>query len=307
MIEAYYLIALGFGATAALGLAASWIDRKVTARLQYRVGPPLLQPLTDLVKLMGKETTVPSTATRPVFFAAPLTGLSAVMVASAVVWAANANAQSGFVGDWIVLIYLLVMPSLAMIAAGFASGNPVASLGASREMKLVLSYELPFVLALLVPVILSGGSIRLGALVEFQRESGAVAGNLSGLLALLVVILVTQAKLALVPFDIPEAETELAEGPLIEYSGPLLGTFRLMRNMMLFLLPFVAVTLYWGGASLSGWGFLWAFLKVVALVAVTTVIRNTNPRVRIDQAMRFFWGPVTVLAAASVVLALVGA
>ncbi|MFO7951161.1 MAG: complex I subunit 1 family protein [Candidatus Fermentibacteraceae bacterium] len=308
MIEAYYLIALGFGATAALGLAASWIDRKVTARLQYRVGPPLLQPLTDLVKLMGKETTVPSTATRPVFFAAPLTGLSAVMVASAVVWAANANAQSGFVGDWIVLIYLLVMPSLAMIAAGFASGNPVASLGASREMKLVLSYELPFVLALLVPVIHHpDNAIRLGALVEMQRASGAVAGSLSGLLALLVVILVTQAKLALVPFDIPEAETELAEGPLIEYSGPLLGTFRLMRNMMLFLLPFVAVTLYWGGASLSGWGFLWAFLKVVALVAVTTVIRNTNPRVRIDQAMRFFWGPVTVLAAASVVLALAGA
>lgn len=307
MIEAYYLIALGFGATAALGLAASWIDRKVTARLQYRVGPPLLQPLTDLVKLMGKETTVPSTATRPVFFAAPLTGLSAVMVASAVVWAANANPQSGFVGDWIVLTYLLVMPSLAMIVAGFASGNPVASLGASREMKLVLSYELPFVLALLVPVIHAGWSIKLGEIVEFQRASGAVAGSLSGLLALLVVVLVTQAKLALVPFDIPEAETELAEGPLIEYSGSLLATFRLMRNMMLFLLPFVAVTLFWGGASLSGWGFLWAFLKVVALVAVTTVIRNTNPRVRIDQAMRFFWGPVTVLAAASVVLALAGA
>ncbi len=307
MIEAYYLIALGFGATAALGLAASWIDRKVTARLQYRVGPPLLQPLTDLVKLMGKETTVPSTATRPVFFAAPLVGLSAVMVASAVVWAANASAHSGFVGDWIVLIYLLVIPSLSMVAAGFASGNPVAGLGASREMKLVLSYELPFVLALLVPVLQSGGDIRLGAIIEFQRASGAVAGSLSGLLALLVVVLVTQAKLALVPFDIPEAETELAEGPLIEYSGPLLGTFRLMRNMMLFLLPFVAVTLYWGGASLSGWGFLWAFLKVVALVAVTTVIRNTNPRVRIDQAMRFFWGPVTVLAAASVVLALAGA
>jgi len=307
MIEAYYLIALGFGATAALGLAASWIDRKVTARLQYRVGPPLLQPITDLVKLMGKETTVPTTATRPVFFASPLVGLSAVMVASAVLWAANANPQSGFVGDWIVLIYLLVMPSLAMIAAGFASGNPVASLGASREMKLVLSYELPFVLALLVPVIKAGGAIRLGALVEMQRTAGAVAGSLSGLLALLVVVLVTQAKLALVPFDIPEAETELAEGPLIEYSGPLLGTFRLMRNMMLFLLPFAAITLFWGGASLSGWGFLWAFLKLVALVAASTVIRNTNPRVRIDQAMRFFWGPVTVVAAASVVLALVGA
>jgi NADH-quinone oxidoreductase subunit H len=199
------------------------------------------------------------------------------------------------------------MPSLAMIAAGFASGNPVASLGASREMKLVLSYELPFILALLVPIIASGGSIRLGEIVEAQRSAGAVAGSLSGLLALLVFVLVTQAKLALVPFDIPEAETELAEGPLIEYSGPLLATFRLMRNMMLFLLPFVAITLFWGGATLSGWGFLWAFLKLVALVAVTTVIRNTNPRVRIDQAMRFFWGPVTVLAAASVVLALVGA
>jgi NADH-quinone oxidoreductase subunit H len=304
-----YLAVFGFLATAVLGLVTSWIDRKVTARVQYRVGPPFLQPFIDIVKLLGKETVIPIGASRLTFLSAPLIGLAGVIAASTILWV-NQFFTNGFAGDWIVVIYLLVVPSLSLIMAGFASGNPLASLGASREMKLILAYELPFLLAALVPVIKGIGAgathpLTIGTILQVQ-EGGIFAGSLSGILAVLVILLCVQAKLALVPFDIPEAETEIVGGPIIEYSGPGLAVFRLMKNMMLFTLPFFVMVLFFGGIRLHGIGILWTILEYVGLVALCTVIRNTNPRVRIDQAVRFFWGPVTVGAVAAVILALKG-
>jgi len=300
------LIVFGFLLTALLGLISSWVDRKVTAMVQYRVGPPLLQPLVDIVKLLGKETLVPAGASRGAFLLAPLVGLAGVVASSTVLWGNLLRPSTSFAGDWIVILYLLTVPSLGIILGGFASRNPLASLGASREMKLVLSYELPFVLAMLVPVIRSGGSIRLGDILSSQFANGANAGSLSGIIALVVAVLCIQAKLALVPFDAPEAETEIVSGPLIEYSGAALAVYRLAKNMLLFVLPFFLGIMFLGGFRLHGIEILWSVLKFVGVLALITVIRNTNPRVRIDQATRFFWGPVAILGAAAVVLALLG-
>lgn len=301
-----YVIAYGAILTAAIGLAASWIDRKVTARVQYRVGPPLFQPVIDLIKLSGKETLVPSGASRFTFLIAPLIGLAGVILVSTLLLVANFHRNESFFGDLIVVLYLLTVPSLSIILGGFASANPLASLGASREMKLVLSYELPFILASLVPVIMSDYSIRLGDIVITQIQDGPIVLSWAGLLAVIVVILCVQAKLALAPFDMPEAETEIAGGPLIEYSGTGLAVYRLMKNMLLFTLPLFVIILFMGGIRLEGIHILWGILKYIGLVALITVIRNTNPRVRIDQAVRFFWGPVTALALVAVVFALLG-
>ncbi len=298
-----YLLVFGFAATAILGLITSWIDRKVTARVQYRVGPPFLQPVYDLVKLLGKETVIPAGASKGIFLIAPVIGISGVIAASTLFWV-NQFFSEGFMGDWIVAIYLLTIPSLSLILAGFASGNPLASLGASREMKLVIAYELPFILAALVPVI-SANSIRLRVIIDSQA-GGVFAGSISGILALIVAILCVQAKLALVPFDIPEAETEIVEGPIVEYSGPGLAIFKLTKNMLFFILPFFLMILFFGGLRLNGINILWTILEYVGIVAIITVIRNTNPRVRIDQAVRFFWGPMTLIAVVAVILALKG-
>ena len=298
-----YLVVFGFAATALLGLITSWIDRKVTARVQYRVGPPFLQPFYDIVKLLGKETLIPAGASKGMFLTAPVIGISGVIVVSTLFWV-NQFFSDGFMGDWIVAMYLLTVPSLSIILGGFASGNPLASLGASREMKLVIAYELPFILAALVPVI-SAHSIRLGDIISVQTE-GVFAGSISGILALIVAILCVQAKLALVPFDIPEAETEIVEGPIVEYSGPGLAIFKLMKNMLLFVLPFFLIILFFGGLRFDGINILWTVLEYLGIVAIITVIRNTNPRVRIDQAVRFFWGPMTLLAIVAVILALKG-
>lgn len=306
MIYLGYFLLFGFLATAVIGLLASWIDRKVTARVQYRVGPPLLQPLIDIIKLLGKETLVPSGSSKMTFLMAPVIGISSVILVSTILWMNDINPAQSFLGDLIVAIYLLTIPSLSIIMGGFASKNPLASVGASREMKLILAYELPFVLAILVPVIKSGFAINFGEILNFQAQNGAIVASYSGALALVVVVMCTQAKLALVPFDIPEAETEIIGGPLVEYSGAGLAIYRLMKNMLLFVLPFFLIILFMGGIKFSGIHILYGILKYVGIVALITVIRNTNPRVRIDQAVRFFWGPMTIIAIIAVVLALTG-
>jgi len=306
MIYILFLIVYGFLLTAIVGLLASWIDRKVTARVQYRVGPPFLQPLIDIVKLLGKETLIPAGASKTTFLMAPLVGLASVIVVSTLLWVNNIFPGKSFLGDLIVVVYLLALPSISIIMGGFASRNPLASLGASREMKLVLSYELPFVLVVLVPVIKSGFTIMLGDILFFQAQNGAIAGSISGTLALIVAIMCMQAKLALVPFDMPEAETEIAGGVLIEYSGSGLAIYRLMKNMLLFTLPFFLMILFMGGLRFDGIHLVFGILKYVGLVALITVIRNTNPRVRIDQAVKFFWGPMTIIAIIAIALALKG-
>ena len=306
MIYIFYFLFFGFLLTAIIGLLASWIDRKVTAKVQYRVGPPLLQPLIDIVKLLGKETLIPAGSSKITFLMAPVIGLASVILVSTLLWINNIYPAKSFLGDLIVVLYLLVIPSISIIMGGFASRNPLASLGASREMKLILSYELPFILAVLVTVIKSGFTFRLGEILTFQAQNGAFVGSWSGTLALIVAIICMQAKLALVPFDIPEAETEIAGGPLIEYSGSGLAIYRLMKNMLMFTVPFFLIIVFIGGLRLDGIHLLYGVLKYIGLVALMTVIRNTNPRVRIDQAVKFFWGPVTIIAIIAIILALLG-
>ena len=190
---------------------------------------------------------------------------------------------------------------------GIASKNPLASVGASREMKLIVGYELPFILALAVPVIQSGGRLQLTELLRYQAEHGSFATTLSGLVALVIAILCIQAKMAVVPFDQAEAETEVMGGALIEYSGPALAMYKLTKILMFYAVPMFVVCLLWGGfGGLSVVGIILGVLKYLVLVVLITLIRNTNPRVRIEHAVKFFWTWVSVPALAAVVLAAVG-
>lgn len=296
-----FVIFPGFLFTAVFGLAACWVDRKVTARIQWRVGPPWYQPLIDLVKLSIKEITVPRPASKGLFFLSPLIGLSAVTLVSTLVWLVNIGpASKGFSGDIIVIMYLLTLPAIAVILGASASGNPLASLGASREIKLVMAYELPFIICLIVPVIKSHGLLRLSEIINYQTVNGSFAASLSGIIAFIVMIFCMQAKLGLVPFDASEAETEIMGGVLIEYSGMLLAIFKLTKTMLMVTLPLFLITLFWQGFNfLSIW-------KYVILLVIIVLIRNTNPRVRIDQAVRFFWGKMTLMAVMAVLLAILG-
>lgn len=296
----YFLVFPGFLFTVLVGLMSTWVDRKVTALVQWRVGPPFLQPFYDFAKLLGKETLVPSTANRLVFLAAPFAGLVSVTLVSTILWLADGFSIS-FVGDIIVVVYLLIIPSLSLMIGGMASGNPLAATGASREMKLILAYELPFIICLATVILKSGMSLRLAELSGFT----AIA-SISGALAAVVSLLCIQAKLGFVPFDMAEAETEIMGGPYIEYSGVTLAVFKLTQAMLLFTLPVFLITVFLGGLDFTGLGILWTILKYVAILVLIIVIKNTNPRVRIDQAMKFFWRYLAPIALIAFVLSAIG-
>lgn len=295
----YFFIFPGFMFSLIMGLVASWVDRKVTARVQWRVGPPVLQPVYDLIKLLGKEVMVPTSAHPTVFIFAPLVGLGGAVLSTVLLGSANFLGQA-FIGDLIVLIYLLLLPSLAIVVGGSASGNPHSAIGSSREMKLILAYELPLALAVITVIVNSGFSLNL---VEIATGWGLT--SVSGFLAFLVTLVCIQAKLAEVPFDLPEAETELMEGPLIEYSGFPLALFKTTEAILLYLLPLYVITLFMGGIN-SGWGYLYGALKYVLILVLIILAKNTNPRVRIDQAVKFFWTRLTALAFLAVSLAIIG-
>lgn len=297
----HFIIFPGFLFTAVGGLLVVWIDRKVTARVQWRVGPPWYQPFVDVVKLLGKETIVPEQSRRGLFLVAPLIGLVGVTLVSTMVFTMGLYPDRSFVGDLIVVIYFLAFPALGAVLAGSSSRNPLSAVGASREMTLYFAYELPLLIALFSSVVKADGIISIGGLVTYQELNGAFLYSLSGVISFVVALLCTQAKLTYAPFDIPEAETEIMAGPYLEYSGVPLAAFKLTRAMMLFVLPVFLITMFWGG--LTSW---WAVGKYLIIVVLIVLIKNTNPRVRIDQAVRFFWFPITILAIIGMALAFYG-
>jgi NADH-quinone oxidoreductase subunit H len=286
--------------TVALGLFASWIVRKVSAKVQYRVGPPLLQPLYDVMKLMGKEILMPQEAQQTVFIMAPLVGLAGILLLSIMLWRIS-FAQTAFLGDIIVAIYLMTLPSLALILGSSASASPHAAVGTAREMKLVMGYELSLVLAFIVVIIKTGGQISLAAIAEYTP-----ALSISGMLAFVVALLCVQAKLGFVPFDIAEAETELGSGVLMEYSGALLAVWKLAQAVMLVGLPLFLVMVFLGGFGTTGLSLVWGIGKYVLILVLLILIKNTNPRLRIDQAMKFFWFYCGITLVIAIILAMIG-
>jgi NADH-quinone oxidoreductase subunit H len=295
-----FVVFPGFLFTAVVGMMLTWVDRKVSARVQWRVGPPWYQPFADFLKLLLKETTIPRGASKPIFLVAPVLGVIGATVVGMMLFLTNFNPGRSFVGDIIVVIYLLALIPLGVVLGGSASRNSLAAVGAAREMTLYFSYELPLILALLVPVIKTG-SLKLGAILLGQSQNPNVLYSLSGIIAAIVALICTQAKLGIPPFDIAEAEQEIMAGPLIEYSGVTLAMFRITRAMMYFVMPVLLITVFWGG--IANW---WAIPKFLLLFVLIVLIKNTNPRLRLDQALKFFWFGLAPAAALSVVLALFG-
>lgn len=293
-----FVIFPGFAFTAAAGLMLTWVDRFVSARVQWRKGPPAYQPFADILKLLLKQTVVPEGASRITFLVAPMIGFASMCITAMLLFYVNFFPHGSFVGDLIVLVYLFALPPLATIIGASASRNPLSAVGASREMTLYLGYELPFLLALAVPVVRTGGAIRLGDLVLAQRANGPFLYSVSGAIAAVIVLLCVQAKLGYPPFDIAEAEQEIMSGVLIEYSGAPLGMFRLTKAMMLFLMPCFLVTVFWGGLA-----SLWAIPELLFVWVLVILIKNTNPRFKIDHALRFFWFILGALGIVAVALA----
>ncbi|MCL6495783.1 MAG: NADH-quinone oxidoreductase subunit H, partial [Ignavibacterium sp.] len=243
----YLLVFPGILFTAILGLTVGWVDRKVSARFQYRVGPPFFQNFNDFFKLLGKETIIVKDGVKSMFIIAPFISFAMLVLVSAII-GTSLFFNISFGGDLIVIMYLLMIFSVMVVLGGSASGNVYSSLGAGREIKLLLADELAFILFLLVPIIKSDYQIDLGKILAAQ-SNGMFISSASGIIAFIIGLLCIQAKMTLPPFHIPEAETEIVEGPFMEYSGPPLGFWKLNHFMMYVVFPFLLVLLFWGGFS----------------------------------------------------------
>ncbi|MEO0068968.1 MAG: complex I subunit 1 family protein [candidate division WOR-3 bacterium] len=293
------------------GLVVTWVDRFVSARVQWRKGPPFYQPFADVLKLLLKQTIVPAGTTKTVFLFAPLLGIAGMSLVAVMLFFSNFGVvvaqRTSFIGDILVILYSFALVPLAFIIGASASRNPVAAVGASREMTLYLGYELPFVLALLVPVVKVAkqwdvaSALRIGGLIAYQQQFGPFLYSISGVIAAVIILFVIQAKLGYVPFDIPEAEQEIMSGVIVEYSGAPLAAFRITRAMMFLLLPLFLITVLWGG--IGDW---WAILKFLLIVVLVVLLKNTNPRLTIHQALLFFWFILAPLGIVALVLAFIG-
>ena len=152
----YLLIFPGFVFLFSFSLFTEYLDRKIYARIQRRVGPPFLQPFADLVKLAAKEDVVPEKAEHFMFTAAPLVGLAAIFAAFLYLPIVTTSGLHSFNGDLIVVLYLLTIPTLALFLGGWYSGNVFGQKGGMRVASLLFSYEIPFFLSLLTPALITG-------------------------------------------------------------------------------------------------------------------------------------------------------
>ncbi len=301
----YTLVFPGFLFAAIVGLFLTWVDRKVAAAVQSRVGPPWFQPYADIGKLLDKRMILPIRSDRAGFIGAPVLAVAGSTLVAVIVLRALFAPGSGFVGDLIVLLYLAMLPPIALIIGGAASRSPFGAIGAGREMSMVLAYEVGFLLAA-ITVMVRVKSIMLADIIAYQVAHGAIIASASGLIAFVVMLLCVHAKLGFLPFDIGEAESEIIGGPLAEYSGVGLALFKIARAMLFFVLPVFACLLFLGAVEptlLSVLGFL---LKLIAVLVILIAVKTTHARLKLAQALRFFWGTVAVAGAAAVVLALLG-
>jgi NADH-quinone oxidoreductase subunit H len=298
------LVFPGFLFLAVFSLAAEYVDRKLCARLQNRVGPPWFQPVADLIKLAAKEDIVPDLADKGIFKNTPLVALASTVTAMLYIPVWGHKALFGFEGDVIVVLYLLTIPTMTFFLAGWYSRSVFSMLGAARSIMQLFAYEIPLFLSILAPSLLAN-SWSLSTVSQYYASHPAyTAFNVIGLGLSVVALL---GKLERVPFDIPEAETEIVAGSFTEYSGRRLALFRLAISieMIVGASLIAAVFLPFGLGLGPALGFLLYIVKVLAIVALISLFRSLAARLRIDQMINLCWKVAAPLAFAQVLLNLV--
>jgi NADH-quinone oxidoreductase subunit H len=270
------------------GMFAEFADRKLYARLQNRVGPPWYQPQADFIKLLSKEEIVPDDADHAVFKVLPAVALTGVLTSSIYIPLWTRYALFSFEGDAIVVLYLLTLPTLSFFLAGWYSSSLFPTIGAVRVLTQLFAYEVPLFMAILGPAIVAGSWSLSGVARFYGDHLGLWIFNLPGFV---VAVVALQGKLERLPFDIPEAETEIVGGSLTEYGGRLLAFFRLAIDVELVVgaALLAAVFLPFGLGLPAGAGFVLWLLKVLCIVALLAVIRTVMARLRIDQMVEFCW------------------
>jgi len=302
-----------------LGLLYRGIDRKLSAHMQGRIGPPIVQPFRDVQKLLIKESIIPDGAVSWLFTAAPFLCLITSAALLLYIPLFGQEALLGSTGDAILVLYLLIVPALALVIGGFASSSPYATVGAQREMVIMMSYEFPLAVTIVaiawrIGHVTAANPFMLATIAEYPIWNlvGPV-GVIGSLILLFTLLVVTPGEVSKVPFDIAEAETEIAGGILVEYSGRNLCLFYLADIVKAFAMVSLIVALFFpynlspilglGGVSAVAVDVLFFLLKVFVLMFLSvTLIRTGMARFKISQASWVYIISMTLIGLVGLIL-----
>jgi NADH-quinone oxidoreductase subunit H len=290
-------IIIGFISVAAMFLI--WWERKISAHIQARFGPMRVggwhgwaQSIADGIKLLLKEDIIPARADRPIFILAPMVVFASSLAAYVVIpFGPGLIVQDLNIG----ILYIIAISSLGVVGiimAGWSSNNKYAALGALRSAAQAVSYEVPLVVSLLSPLLIVG-SLSMTKIVEAQYVPFIVVQPL----AFLIYFTCAVAETNRLPFDIPEAESELVAGFHVEYSGMRFAIFFLAEYANMFVVCAIATTVFlggWKGPLLPP--VAWFLIKTFFLLFVMMWLRWTLSRVRVDQLMNVAWKVLLPLA-----------
>ena len=304
----------GFTFAALIATLVILYERKLLAKVQVRVGPlyagrfeGVLQPIADLFKLLFKEILIPEKADKPFFFAAPLISLAAGAALLAVIPLSPTIYIAKSEVSLLIPFAIIGFSPLIILIAAWASSNKFAFIGGLRALHQMIAYEIPMLISLLGVVILSG-SLDLFGIVEAQARLGVwfIFPQLLGASIFYITIL---SELERIPFDLPEADTELVSGWMTEYSGMHFGLLQLAAYVKLYALAVLFTLIF-----LGGWlgppflpPFAWLLIKLFFVITMILLPRAFMPRVRIDQLIKLGWVWLIVLSFVNLFIAIIEA
>lgn len=290
MLEALFAILIfpGFLFIVTGSLFAEFIDRRLYARLQNRIGPPWFQPFADFIKLLAKEVIVPDEANPRMFKAMPIFAFAASLTAIFYIPLWKAQPLYSFKGDIIVVLYLLTIPTLAFFIGGWYSTSLYARIGSVRSLTQMFAYEVPLFIGILSSAILANSWSLSEIALFYTKHPWFWLFNAAGFGVSLLALL---AKLEKGPFDIPAAETEVVAGSFTEYSGRYLAMLRLTLNVEMIVgsALLAAVFLPFGYEFTPVISFFIFLAKLLFIIALLSLSRTIFARLRIDQMIIFCW------------------
>jgi NADH-quinone oxidoreductase subunit H len=309
------LVFPGFTFIVLFTLFADWVERKMEARMQNRMGPSftgpsgILQPVADFIKLLTKQEITPCETKRNVYRFAPILAFS-VLVFAMCFLPVDGNSiipGVGFTGDLIFVMALVSVANFLLFLAGWSSTNPYSAIGAARVLTQFLGYDIPLVLLALAPAFLAN-SLTISTIVSSQAAWLPFA--ILAPWAFVLFVITMQAELEKDPFDVPHAESEVVAGHETEYSGGKLAFLKLARDVQIVFGAALITVLFLGGANgpvpfgflPEFWGTLWFILKVLAIVIVSEYMTVLFARLRIDQVVRANWRIILPLSLLSLIL-----